>query len=108
MKSQEFTSNTPNYSFHSAARMSQRGISPEAINACINNGEVIHKQGMKFFFIPKKRLDLLRPKLKDKVKDLVVVTDLYEKCVITCYRNAHAPHRIKKKPKRLSVYAERN
>ena len=107
MTNQELFDTNPNYSFHSAIRMSQRGISPEAINACINHGELIYKQGMKFFFIPKKRKDRLTPKLQEKVRDLVVVTNLDEKCVITCYRNASAPHRIKKKPKRLAVYASR-
>jgi len=103
MITQEHFDNNPNYSFHSEIRMSQRGISPEAIKACIRYGEVIHKQSMKFFFVTKKRLDLLPPKLKEKVRDLVVVTDLNEDCVVTCYRNAHAPHRIKKKPKRLYI-----
>jgi hypothetical protein len=108
MITQENFDSNPNYSFHSEIRMSQRGISPEATNACIRYGEVIHKQSMKFFFITKKALDLLSPKLQEKVRDLVVVTDLKEKCVITCYRNAHAPHRIKKKPKRLSIYLNRD
>ncbi len=106
MTNQELFDTNPNYSFHSAVRMSQRGISSEAIKACIHYGEVIYKQGMKFLFIPKKRLDQLAPKLQEKVRDLVVVTNQNEKCVITCYRNAHALHRIKKKPKRLAVYAK--
>ena len=108
MTTQELFDTNPNYSFHSAVRMSQRGISPDAIKACIHHGEVIYKQGMKFFFIPKKRLDQLAPKLQEKVRDLVVVTNQDEKCVITCYRNSHAAHRIKKKPKRLSVYLGQN
>lgn len=93
-----------NYSYHSKFRMSQRGISTDAINACIHYGEAIHKQSLVFIYIPKKKLENLSPNLQSKVKDLVVVTNLHTDCVITCYRNSNALHRIKKKPKRLSKY----
>jgi len=88
--------------------MSQRGITPEAIKTCIRYGEVIYKQSLKFFFITKKQMDQLPSKIRGKVKDLIVVTNSETDCVITCYRNANAPHRIKKKPKRLATYLERD
>lgn len=104
MENYRNSKNNYNYSYHSKTRMSQRGISSEAIRACIHHGDVIHKQGMKFFFIPKKQMDLIPYKLQGKIKDLIVVTNSEVDCVITCYRNANAPHRIKKKPKRLATY----
>ena len=103
MNTQENVHINPTYSYHSTLRMSQRGISPEAIKACVHHGNVIHKQGMKFHFIPKKYLRTLPVKLQEKVKDLVVVTDLKGQSVITCYRNSDAPHKVKKKPKRLAT-----
>jgi hypothetical protein len=106
MTNQEQFNTNPTYSYHSAVRMSQRGISPEAIKACIHHGEVIYKQGIRFYFIPKKYLHTLPIKLQDKVKDLVVVTDLNGQYVITCYRNSDALHKVKKKPKRLATGRE--
>jgi len=94
--------NQVNYTYHAHSRMSQRGISKDAIQACSRYGEVIHRQGLRFLYVPKRKLDLLEPGLKDKVKDLVIVLDKEIDTLLTCYRNNKAPHRIKKKPKRLS------
>lgn len=98
--------NTPNHSIslslHSQTRINQRGICPNAVITVIEQGEIIHKQGLKFHFIPKKIWRKWTPKDRELVKDLVVITNLFRNEVVTCYKNPKAIHEIKKKPKRLS------
>lgn len=96
--------NNPNIALsrHSKTRICQRGICPEAVLKVIAQGEIIHKQGLKFHFIPKRKSMDWTPKDRDLVKDLIVITNLSRNEVVTCYKNPKAIHQIKKKPKRLS------
>lgn len=98
------SANQPNIklSLHSKTRICQRGICPEAVLKVIAQGEIIHKQGLKFHFIPKRISKDWTPKDRELVRDLVVITNLFRDEVITCYKNPKAIHQIKKKPKRLS------
>jgi hypothetical protein len=88
-------------SLHSKTRICQRGICPEAVLKVIQEGEIIHKQGLKFHFIPKRKSKDWSPLDRDLVKDLIVITNLFRDEVVTCYKNPKAIHQIKKKPKRL-------
>lgn len=86
---------------HCQSRLSQRGISEEALIRVIQNGEVIHKQGLKFHFLTKSRCKRLEICIEE-VKDLMVITNLECTEVVTCYKNPNAIHEVKKKSKRLS------
>lgn len=90
---------------HSKTRLSQRGIHEEAVLAVINHGEIIHKQGLKFHFIPKSKCKNWDSIDADRVKDLMVITNLTRTEVITCYKNPRAVHEVKKKSKRLAKYS---
>ena len=92
---------TPEPSNHGMIRMDQRGISKGAVQKVIDKGRVIHKQSLKYFFVPKSQTRDWTPGDQAMVMDLVVITDLYVREVVTCYRHPQAVHRIKKKSKRL-------
>jgi hypothetical protein len=88
-------------SLHSKTRICQRGICPDAVLKVIALGDIIHKQGLKFHFIPKRKSKNWTPKDRELVRDLIVITNLFRDEVVTCYKNPKAIHQIKKKPKRL-------
>lgn len=90
---------------HSLARLSQRGIQEEAVMIVIQQGEIIHKQGLKFHYLPKSKCKTWESEDAEKVKDLMVITNLARTKVITCYKNAKAVHEVKKKSKRLAKYS---
>lgn len=87
-------------SSHCTSRISQRGISDEAIRLVISHGDIIHKQGLKFHFLTKSRCNRLDLPV-DLVRDLMVITNLDRTEVVTCYKNPNAIHEVKKKSKRL-------
>jgi hypothetical protein len=89
---------------HSKARLSQRGIHEEAVLAVVRQGEIIHKQGLKFHYLPKSKCKNWNSEKAEMVKDLMVITNLTRTEVITCYKNPNAVHEVKKKSKRLSKY----
>jgi hypothetical protein len=91
----------PEPSYHGMIRMDQRGISKAAVQTVIDKGRVIHKQSLKYFFVPKSQTRDWTPGDQEAVMDLVVITDLYIREVVTCYRHPQAVHKIKKKSKRL-------
>ncbi|PZX45996.1 DUF4258 domain-containing protein [Algoriphagus chordae] len=91
----------PTPSYHGMIRMAQRGISKNAVQKVIDTGRIIHKQSLKFFYVPKSQTRDWLPGDQDAVSDLVVITDLNVREIITCYKNSEAVHQIKKKPKRL-------
>lgn len=90
-------------SSHCSSRISQRGISDEAIGLVISYGDIIHKQGLKFHFLTKSRCNKLDLPI-DLVRDLMVITNLDRTEVVTCYKNPKAIHEVKKKSKRLCKY----
>lgn len=91
----------PEPTYHGMNRMDQRGISKAAVEKVIEKGRVIHKQRLKYFFVPKSFTKDWSPGDQESVVDLVVITDLNIREVITCYRHPQAVHKIKKKSKRL-------
>jgi hypothetical protein len=90
------------FSFHGKTRLSQRGIKEDAVLKVLKFGEIIHKQGLKFHYIPKSRFKILGGKQLEETRDLLVITNHNRTEVITCYRNPKAVHEVKKKSKRLA------
>lgn len=90
------------FSLHGKARLSQRGIKEDAVLKVLQFGEIIHKQGLKFHYLPKSKGKTLGQKELEETRDLLVITNLNRTEVITCYKNPKAVHEVKKKSKRLS------
>ena len=90
------------FSLHGKARLSQRGIKEGAVLNVIQFGEIIHKQGLKFHYLPKSKGKALGQKDLEETRDLLVITNQSRTEVITCYKNPKAVHEVKKKSKRLS------
>jgi hypothetical protein len=91
----------PKLSQHSKIRLQQRGIHQEEVQTVLHFGKVIHKQGLKFHYLPKA---VIRTKGLDhdaRLSSLIVITDRSGREVITCYKSDRGVHRIKKKSKRL-------
>ncbi len=89
------------YTAHSKKRASQRGIRNPWIEMVLKDGEVIHKQGLKFHYMTSKSLKYHNPALQERLKNLVVVASATDNAVITCYKNHDAISHIKHKSKRL-------
>lgn len=99
-------SNQPiSYSFHSTVRADQRGISRSSIEILANEGQVIYKQGLRFFFMTEKDLKFFDCDLAAQLKNLVVVLAGDSNYVITSYKNPKAIKSIKRKSKRLIACA---
>ena len=90
------------FSRHGRVRLQQRGICPSSVMAVLAYGKTIHKQHLKFFFLPKSLINSFGLKDEEGLSKLIVITDLEKKEVITCYKSEKAVRKIKKKPKRLS------
>jgi hypothetical protein len=80
--------------------MRQRGCDADIIQAAIDHGRMILKQGHEFYCVAGKDLpDRMPPAQADRLKNLVVVCR--EGVVITAYRNGNGFRNVKKKGKRL-------
>lgn len=89
------------FSLHGQRRLQQRGISHTSVRIVLQHGHAIHKQSLLFFHLTKSRIRLIGIKDTDGLSNLIVITDLRQKEILTCYKSHKAIHRIKKKPKRL-------
>lgn len=90
------------HSYHSQMRSSQRGFSTIDLVNVLEFGRKIEKQGMIFHIISFKDLPLHLAKfIKHKYQEWVVVTNLEENLIITCYKAQGALKRIRKKVKTL-------
>ena len=89
------------FSRHGSARMEQRGIKAEGVSLVLSQGQIIRKQGLRFYFVPKSSATDWERKEKEAVRDLIVITDKNGGQLITCYRHPHAVKAIKRKSKRL-------
>lgn len=89
------------HSNHSAQRADQRGVSDEVLKLVITYGKLIRKQGLKFYVgFTKNFPKNIDHNLVEKSSDVVVVVSGFE--IVTCYKNAKAIKRIKKKSDRLA------
>lgn len=89
------------FTLHGMRRLQQRGISQTSVRSVLEHGEAIHRQHLKFFHLPKSRIRSIGLKDTDGLSNLIVITDLLQREIVTCYKSSKAVHRIKKKPKRL-------
>lgn len=90
------------FSLHGKTRLSQRGIKEETVLKVLQFGVIIHKQGLKFHFLPKSKRKVLGEIEWEDTRDLLVITNQNRTEVITCYKNPKAVHEVKRKSKRLS------
>ena len=89
-------------SLQSAQHLSERGISTKAVEQVILQGNTIHKQQLKFLFLPKSKIHKVEKSVQEAARNLVVIMNLDKTEVVTCYKHEKAVHRIKKKNKRLA------
>ena len=87
---------------HSFIRASQRGINSSKINAALQYGESVYKQGLIYFILGEHNIPDSLIKEKEKLKNTVVVVSGDSNEVITCYRSPNPFKNIKLKSKRLS------
>lgn len=89
------------HSEHSFKRSAQRGIENTKILAALQYGEVIYKQGLLYHVLGEKDIPAHLLKLKDRIKDTVVIVSGRSNQIITCYRR-HRPFKyIRNKSKQL-------
>lgn len=88
-------------SVHGRVRQQQRGIRLEDILSVLTYGKVIHKQGLKFHHLPKAVVRSKGLNCDTGISNLIVITDGFQKEVVTCYKSTKALQRIKKKSKYL-------
>ena len=86
---------------HGIQRKAQRGIKESWMVLVFGYGKVIHRQGLRFYFLTGKQLKYFSPKLQERLKNLVVVVAQDSNVVITAYKNSKAPKNIRHKSKRL-------
>ena len=85
----------PSWTSHAILRGQQRGIKQGEVNVVFNHGDVENFAGSNCYHLKISRSTLLSllkegcicPKLAEKCKKLVVLTDGH--CVITTYRTSH-------------------
>lgn len=91
---------SPVHSYHSRARAQQRCVSQQMIKDAIKHGELIHKQGLRYYIVTEKSICHLREKqYRERLKNTVVILTA-DNTILTVYKNSNAIHQIKKKPKR--------
>ena len=90
------------HSKHSLKRASQRSIRNESILNVLDFGISFHRQGLVFYTIKETALSLkLDHKMKEKIKNLIVVMNGNETQIITCYRAKNAIKHLRQKRKEL-------
>lgn len=95
------TSSKIEFTKHAKYRASQRGISQSSVETVIQHGVAIHKQGLKYLYVPKSQIEKFKPEMQKGIQRLIVITDRYYREIITCYRSEKAVKKIKRKSKRL-------
>jgi len=86
--------------------MDQRAISREMLSIALLYGKCFFKQGLSYYYTMAKDLpESLRPSLRGKMDNMVLVVDDNESCVLTAYRSRKGLLHIKKKRKSLYKYA---
>lgn len=86
---------------HSIKRGRQRGVSQKMIEDTITFGNMIRKQGLRFFIMTEKCLSYFHEKqYNERVKNTVVVISA-DNTILTVYKSSRALKNIKKKSKQL-------
>ena len=86
---------------HAMVRASQRGIKRSIIEQLLQYGEIIKKQGLRYYYTTQNTLKFLDLELQDQLRNVVVILSA-DNYILTCYKNANALKSIKQKSKRLS------
>jgi len=94
------------FSHHATQRASQRGVTRRIMRLMVEQGEIIRKQGLKYYYMTHNTLRYFDLKTQDKLRNLVVLVKSKEvgNIVITCYKHENAIRNIKLKQKRLAKY----
>ncbi len=86
---------------HSRKRAQQRGITNQMISDTIMYGELIFRQGLRFYIALKKNLAWIEDhNYSERLEDTVVVITHHNE-IITVYKNRFALRNIKRKSKNL-------
>lgn len=86
---------------HSKIRAQQRAVTQRMINDTIEHGELIRKQGLKFFIATERSLCFIQDhQYCDHLKNTVVILNS-DNSIRTVYKNAKAIKAIKRKSKEL-------
>lgn len=86
---------------HSLKRCQQRGVTQKMIDDTIYLGDMIYKQGLRFFIMTEKCLSYLHEKqYNERVKNTVVILNP-DNSILTVYKNSRALKHIRKKSKQL-------
>lgn len=92
-----------NISQHASQRMRERRITAQMIQDTIDHGEMLHRQGLRFFVMTRKATrEFFDGEYARIVMNTVVVLD-WDDTVKTVYQNENALKNIRKKSKRLSI-----
>ena len=84
---------------HSIKRSQQRGVTEQMIEDTIHLGEMIRKQGLRFFIMTEGCLSYLHEKqYNERLKNMVVVLTS-DNVILTVYKNSKAMKNIKRKSK---------
>lgn len=84
---------------HSIKRCQQRGVTEQMIEDTIHFGEMIRKQGLRYFIITKKCLSYFHQKqYNERVQNTVVILNP-DNSILTVYKNSKALKNIKLKSK---------
>lgn len=85
---------------HSLKRSQQRGVNQQMIDDTIHFGEMIRKQGLRFFIMTEKCLNYFHQKqYNERLKNMVVVLTA-DNSILTVYKNSRALKNIKRKSKK--------
>jgi hypothetical protein len=96
------------FSNHATQRASQRGVTRNIMRIMVEQGELIRKQGLKFYYMTHNTLRYFDLKTQNKLRNLVVLvkSKSYGDIVITCYKDEKAIKNIKHKQKHLAKYTK--
>ena len=99
--SHEFIDFNFKHTRHSYQRASQRGISSNKIEAALQFGESIYKQGLIYFILGENNIPQTLIKERNTLINTVVVVSGDSNQLITCYRSSNPFRNIKHKSKKL-------
>ncbi len=87
---------------HSRKRCQQRGVTQQMIDDTVAFGDMIRKQGLRFYIMTEKCLHFFHKKqYNERVKNTVVVMS-EDNVVLTVYKDSGAMKHIKKKRKSIT------
>ena len=89
------------YTEHALGRLRSRGISKIMISDTIEYGELIYKQGVRFYVMLKKTAPkIFNHNYIEKILGITVLVSNLDNTIITVYKNKNSFKTIKKKSKR--------